>query len=94
MLFAVHCKDKPESEIIRSKNRSAHLAWLESYGTAIIAAGPTLNEDGTLPTGSLIILDLPDRAAVDSFCIGDPYAKASLFERVDVTRWKQVFPKN
>lgn len=93
MLFAIHCIDKPGHLEIRLANRPAHLAYLESFGERIVLAGPTLAADGETPNGSLIVADLEDRAAADRFCAGDPYAKAGLFERVDIARWKKVFPK-
>jgi uncharacterized protein YciI len=42
--------------------------------------------------GSLIILDVADRAEADAFVAGDPYGKAGLFESVQVRPWKKVLP--
>ncbi len=93
MLFIVHCIDKPGHEPVRMANRAAHIAYLETLGEQLVAGGPTQTDDGEHMTGSLLILDLPDRAAVDRFCANDPYARAGLFERVEICRWKRVFPK-
>ena len=38
--------------------------------------------------GSLLIVDAPDRAAVDQFLRDDPYVKAGLFESVDVRPYR------
>jgi hypothetical protein len=43
-------------------------------------------------TGSVLMLDLADRAAADAFAEGDPYARAGLFESVVIRPWKKVFP--
>jgi uncharacterized protein YciI len=40
--------------------------------------------------GSLLILDVADRAAAEAWADGDPYAKAGLFETVEIHAWKQV----
>jgi uncharacterized protein YciI len=43
--------------------------------------------------GSLFILDLPDRAAVQAFNAADPYTRAGLWGRVDVREFKASFGK-
>ena len=40
--------------------------------------------------GSLLIIDFPDRVAAESCAAGDPYAKAGLFESVEIRPWKKV----
>ena len=92
MLFVFFCTDKPDHLAVRQQNRPAHLAYLESYGDRIKAGGPTFADEGTTMNGSLIILDLADRAEADAFVAGDPYGKAGLFESVQVRPWKKVLP--
>jgi uncharacterized protein len=92
MLFVVYCVDRPGREQVRLENRSAHLAFLETYKANVAAAGPLQSDDGNSMTGSLLIMDFPDRAAVEAFAAGDPYAKAGLFESVVIRRWKKVLP--
>jgi len=92
MAYVIQCRDKPGSIEIRKANRDAHLAYLASFGSQVIVAGPTL--DGEAMTGSVIIMDFADRAEADAFCAGDPYAKAGLFAEVSVTPWHRVLPKD
>ncbi len=94
MPYVVHCFDKPEHTGVRAANREAHLAYLDTFLGSILLAGPTLAEDGQTPTGSLIVIDLPDQAAIDAFCANDPYAKAGLFQRVEVSLWRKTLPKD
>ena len=94
MLFVIHCLDKPDHQAVRAANRDAHLAYLAPLGDRVLAAGPTLTDDGTAMTGSLLIIDFEDRTAAERFVADDPYAKAGLFERVDVSRWRRVLPKD
>ncbi len=93
MLFVIRCLDKPGHQSVRAGNRAAHLAYLDQYADRLVFAGPTLTDDGGGMTGSLLVIDLDDRAAADAFCAGDPYAKAGLFERVEVAPVKQVYPR-
>ena len=91
MLFVIHCVDKDGHLELRKETREAHLAYLKQYQDQIVTAGPTTTEDGQ-PTGSLLIMEFPDRAAAERFAANDPYAKAGLFQRSEIKPWKKVFP--
>lgn len=92
MHFVISCVDKPGHGPIRAENRAAHLEYLNRHAGQILAAGPTLSEDGAAMTGSVLIMEFADHAAAKAFTDGDPYAKAGLFERVSIRAWKKVFP--
>ena len=40
--------------------------------------------------GSLVILDVADMAAARDWAENDPYARAGLFESVEIRAWKKV----
>lgn len=88
MLIALIARDKPDSLQTRMDNRSDHLAYIEGTG-AVTQAGPLLNDKGAM-CGSLVILDVEDMAAAEAWAAGDPYAKAGLFENVELIAWKKV----
>ncbi|MBK8176245.1 MAG: YciI family protein [Rhodospirillales bacterium] len=96
MHFVFYCKDKPGSEQIRIANRSAHLDYLEAHRDRLLCAGPLLADgsDSIRMIGSLLILELADQAAAETFAAGDPYARAGLFESVSIHPWRKVFPKS
>ncbi|WP_209834411.1 YciI family protein [Ruegeria sp. HKCCE3926] len=87
MLIALIARDKPGALQTRLDNRSAHLAYIEETGV-VSQAGPLLDGDSMI--GSLIILDVEDLAAAQSWADGDPYAKAGLFQSVELIPWKKV----
>lgn len=91
MVYLIHCLDKPDHLQVRLDNRDAHLAYLDHYAPQVIAAGPLISDEEVMQ-GSVLIMDFPDRAAVEAFCAEDPYQLAGLFERVHISRWKQVLP--
>jgi uncharacterized protein len=93
MLFVITCLDKPDRGPLRAATRPAHLDHIRAEAGRIAIAGPLLAADGTTPVGSLLIIDFPDRAAVDRFAAADPYAKAGLFESVTVRAFRKVFPE-
>jgi len=90
MLFAVTCLDKPDSLALRLANRDAHLAYAKQQ--PLVIGGPLLSGDGQTMIGSLLVVDAPDRAALDVILAADPYAKAGLFQSVSIRPYKKVFP--
>jgi uncharacterized protein YciI len=94
MLFCLYNLDRPQSLPVRQAHRAAHIAYLESQGERLVAAGPLLSDDGEAMIGSLIILDCADRAEAEAFAAGDPYAAAGLFETVTIRPWRRVFPRS
>ena len=92
MYFFIFCDDKPGHADVRKANREAHLAYLEGFRDQVVAVGPTLTDDEGGMNGSVLLMDFPDRAAVDAFLAGDPYGRAGLFDSVTVRPWKKVIP--
>ncbi|NKL34216.1 hypothetical protein GFL49_10395 [Rhizobium leguminosarum bv. viciae] len=94
MLFALLCKDKPGHLNVRMDTRATHIEHLNKLnaeGTLKIA-GPFLDDDGK-PCGSLIIVEAESKEAAHALADADPYAKAGLFESVDVKAYNWVFNK-
>ncbi|WP_170363931.1 YciI family protein [Ruegeria arenilitoris] len=87
MLIALIARDKDGALQTRLDNRAAHLAYIEETGV-VAQAGPLL--DGDAMIGSLVILDVEDLAAAQAWADNDPYAKAGLFESVELIPWKKV----
>jgi len=88
MLIALIAKDKTGALQTRKDNRDAHLAYIDSTGV-VAQAGPLLDEAGEM-AGSLVILDVTDMTAAQDWAANDPYAKAGLFESVELATWKKV----
>lgn len=87
MLFMVAAFDKPGMLETRLRVRPEHLDYLKSLGDRIKIGGGMLNEDEQ-PLGSLLIIEADDRQAVATLLADDPYAKAGVFERIDVRPWR------
>jgi uncharacterized protein YciI len=88
MLYALICDDRPGAFEVRKANREAHLGYIRETGV-VAQAGPLLDADGAM-AGSLVILDVADRAAAEAWAAGDPYAKAGLFAQVAIRPWNRV----
>jgi hypothetical protein len=92
MYFHIQCKDKPNSMDLRMATRDKHLAYLKGFTNSLYLAGPTIADDGETVTGSVIIVDVDDKAAAEAFCAGDPYAQAGLFESVTIHPFRKTIP--
>ncbi len=90
MLFALICHDKPASLDLRLALRPQHLAFTATYGARIVHGGPLLDADGR-PCGSLMVIDVEDRAAAEGFVADDPFTKAGLFETMVIRGFRAVF---
>ncbi len=94
MMYVITCVDKPDHGAVRKEMRPAHLAYLRGVGDTLFAAGPTLTDDASTVTGSVLLVDVADKQAAETFAADDPYAKAGLFESVTIKAWKKVFPED
>ena len=94
MLFALICKDKPGSLRVRVDTRPAHVAFLEGLNAdkTLAFAGPFLDAYGK-PNGTLAVVEAPDLAGAQALSAADPYAKAGLFETVEIRQWNWTFNK-
>lgn len=92
MLFAFVCKDKPGHLNVRMETRPAHLEHLNRLNAegTLKMAGPFLDADGK-PNGSLVIVSAETVEVARALADADPYAKAGLFESVEVKPYNWVF---
>ena len=88
MLFVALCHDKPGHVDLRLSTRAAHLDFLARHAAKVKLGGPFVEEDK--PVGSMLILDCADADEARVLLAEDPYAKAGLFERVELRAWKRV----
>jgi uncharacterized protein YciI len=88
MFFALHAFDKNGALETRLANYESHKAFLADtsrHGVSMIMSGPLVADDGKTMIGSLMILEAPDRTAVEAFNRADPFYAAGIWERVDIT---------
>jgi uncharacterized protein YciI len=92
MLFAFVCKDKPGHLQVRMDARPAHVEHLNKLNAegTLKMAGPFLDADDK-PNGSLVIVNADSIEAARALADADPYAKAGLFESVEVKPFNWVF---
>lgn len=94
MIFILLCRDKPGHLQTRLDNRADHLAHLEALQAEgrLHFAGPFLDAGGK-PCGSMVAIEAEDEEEARRMAGEDPYARAGLFEAVEVRPWNWVFGK-
>lgn len=63
--------------------RPRHLEGMKKLGRRIICAGGLLDEAGKMK-GSALILDFPDRAALDAYLKEEPYVTEGVWQKIEV----------
>jgi len=89
MLYIIYQEDHPDGAAVRAANRDAHFAYLEKNRDILFLGGALLAEDGTTRTGSVLVINVPDRAAAEAFSREEPFRKAGLFSSVKISRMRR-----
>jgi uncharacterized protein YciI len=92
MEFILYCIDRADGGKGRQAARAAHLSFIQDKQHVFRYGGPLLAPDGSTK-GSLLVLSLPDRAALDKYMRDDPYFSGEVFESVSVWQSRQVVPE-
>ena len=90
MLFAVYALDDPDAGAKRQAVHTEHVAHLKTakdQGVTIIVGGPLLADDGKASIGSLMVLDVPDRATAEKFNKADPFPRNGVWAKVEIQRF-------
>jgi uncharacterized protein YciI len=73
----------------RDTLQDAHRRYLieRGYQDRLIVGGPLLSDEGQW-VGSAMTIELPDRAAVEAMLADMPYARAGLYDSIEVHVWQ------
>ncbi len=89
-LFAIYAIDAPTALPLRMEHYAAHRAFVEDQegrGVILMLSGPLQSDDGSTMTGSLFILEAPDRAAADYFAAHDPFTLHRVWAKTHISRF-------
>ena len=87
MQFVIHCHDKPDGGARRAPLRAAHRDYSEDHKNVTVARGPLLDDDGVKAIGSVLILDVADKAEAEAFWADEPFNRAGVYDwRIE--RWR------
>ena len=83
MQFLVKAYDGPDMLEKRIAVRPRHLEGMKALGRQIIAAGGLLDEDGKMK-GSALVMEFPDRDALDKYLENEPYVIEGVWQKIDI----------
>jgi len=89
VLYIIYQEDRADGAGIRAAQREAHFAYLEEHKDILVLGGALLDEDGDTRTGSVLILNVPDRASAVAFSEREPFRRAGLFKTVRISRMRR-----
>jgi uncharacterized protein len=89
MLYMLYGVDGPDGAARRDVARKEHFEYLEKHRGILVLGGATLADADDTRTGSLLIINVPDRAAADAFAEGEPLRKAGVFKYYSVNRMRR-----
>ncbi len=67
----------------RMEVRPRHLEGMKALGKRIIVAGGLLDDEGRMK-GSALVLEFPDRAALDEYLKNEPYVVEGVWRKIEV----------
>lgn len=76
----------------RMEVRPRHMEGMKNLGKQIIAAGGLLDEEGRMK-GSALVMELPDRAALDKYLAEEPYVVKGVWQKIEVETMNVVLVK-
>jgi uncharacterized protein YciI len=81
---------KPGMTAARDALRREHRRYLAAggYCDRLIACGPLLSGDGSGWMGTAALAELPDRGCADAMLAHGPYARAGLYDGIEVHAWR------
>jgi uncharacterized protein YciI len=89
MLYIIYQEDGPDSKTLRDMHKPAHFAYLEEHKDILVLGGAMLADDDEARVGSVLILNVPNRAAAEAFSEKEPLRKAGTFASVKITRMRR-----
>ncbi len=83
MQFIVKAYDGEGMLEKRMAVRPRHLEGMKALGKQVICAGGLLDEAGKMK-GSALIMEFPDRAALDGYLAAEPYVTEGVWQKVEI----------
>ena len=83
MQFLVKAYDGPNMLEKRMEVRPRHLEGMRALGKQIICAGGLLDDEGNMK-GSALVMEFPDRAALDEYIANEPYVIEGVWQKIEV----------
>tara|TARA_R110002072_G_scaffold120755_18_gene254088 strand:- start:943 stop:1563 length:621 start_codon:yes stop_codon:yes gene_type:complete len=84
--FFIHCPAAHGVDAVPEDVAAAHETYCREFDPHLVCRGSLLTDDGAW-AGRVFFVEMPDRAAAESFLAGDPCATAGLYDAPHIHRW-------
>lgn len=80
-----HDRTEPGGPARRQASRRPHFERMKPFveSGAVLLAGSMLAEDGSM-AASVLVVDFPDRAALDAWLAEEPYVRNGVWGRIEI----------
>ncbi len=91
--FLMRCLHHEGQDAARDRHRPAHRAWVQSggEGLATVLIGSALQDASGAPIGNFGILEAAGLAEAKAFAEGDPFNKAGIVAKIELTPLPATF---
>ena len=93
MLFVYFMLDAPGMAKRRAEIRPEHQRYLAREGARFFAAGPLWRDDLSAMTGSIFIMEWPDRDAAAEWLQDEPFTRSGVYGAVHIKAYDNKWPK-
>ena len=83
MQFLVKAYDGEGMLEKRMEVRPRHLEGMKALGKQVIIAGGLLDDEGKMK-GSALVMEFPDRAALDAYLANEPYVVENVWQKIEI----------
>jgi uncharacterized protein YciI len=96
MLYMCYGIDGPDGAARRDEARAEHFEYLKQHEDKLVIGGATLADESDQRLGSVLIINVPNRAAAEAFADNEPLRKAGVFKEYTLVRMRrgQWYPQN
>jgi uncharacterized protein len=94
MLFVYYLLDAPGTAARRAKIRPTHQQYLAGEASRFFAAGPLWQDDLSAMTGSIFIMDWPDRPTAAAWLQDEPFTRSGVYNSITIKAYDNLWPKH
>lgn len=89
MLYVIYQEDGPHGAAARERARKSHFEYLDKNKDILVLGGAMLADDSDERIGSVLIINVIDRAAAEAFSANEPLRNAGAFKSVKISRMRR-----
>jgi hypothetical protein len=94
MLFVYFLLDAPGTAMLRTEIRPVHQQYLAGESGRFFAAGPLWKDDMSAMTGSIFIMDWPDRRTAAAWLQDEPFTRNGVYGYINIKAYDNKWPKH